>query len=55
MNVRRRGNVGADYRLRNLLVLLAILPPLVSFGWTKYQAWREAMARRRWRSKLTGS
>ena len=28
------------YRLRTLLILLAILPPLIWFGWTKYVAWR---------------
>ena len=28
------------YRLRTLLLLLAILPPLLWFGWTKYEAWR---------------
>jgi len=29
------------YRLRTLLILLAVLPPLLWFGWTKYEAWRE--------------
>ena len=29
------------YRLRTLLIVLAVLPPLVWFGWTKYQAWRD--------------
>jgi len=28
------------YRLRTLLILLAVLPPLIWFGWGKYQAWR---------------
>ena len=28
------------YKLRTLLILLAILPPLLWFGWTKYEAWR---------------
>ena len=28
------------YKLRTLLLLLAILPPLLWFGWTKYEAWR---------------
>ena len=28
------------YRLRTLLLLLAVLPPLLWFGWTKYEAWR---------------
>jgi hypothetical protein len=34
------------YRLRTLLILLAILPPLVWFGWTKYEAWRAEQAER---------
>ena len=28
------------FRLRTLLVLLALLPPLLWVGWGKYQAWR---------------
>jgi hypothetical protein len=28
------------YRLRTLLVVLAILPPLLAVGWWKYSAWR---------------
>jgi hypothetical protein len=28
------------YRLRTLLILLAIMPPLLWFGWGKYQAWK---------------
>jgi hypothetical protein len=28
------------YKLRTLLILLAILPPLLWFGWTRYEAWR---------------
>jgi len=28
------------YKLRTLLILLAILPPLLWIGWGKYQAWR---------------
>ena len=28
------------YKLRTLLILLAVLPPLLWFGWTKYEAWR---------------
>jgi hypothetical protein len=28
------------YRLRTLLILLAILPPLLWFGWAKYEAWK---------------
>jgi len=34
------------YRLRTLLILLAILPPLLWFGWTKYEAWKAEQARR---------
>jgi hypothetical protein len=34
------------YRLRTLLIVLAILPPLLWFGWTKYEAWREAERQR---------
>ena len=35
------------YRLRTLLILLAILPPLLWIGWGKYQAWRAVEERRR--------
>ena len=28
------------YRLRTLLIVLAVMPPLVWIGWTKYEAWR---------------
>jgi len=28
------------YKLRTLLLLLAILPPLLAVGWGKYLAWR---------------
>ena len=28
------------YRLRTLMIVLAILPPLLWIGWTKYEAWR---------------
>jgi hypothetical protein len=28
------------YRLRTLLILLALMPPLLWIGWGKYQAWR---------------
>ena len=33
------------YKLRTLLILLAILPPLLWIGWTKYEAWRAGLAR----------
>jgi len=28
------------YKLRTLLILLAILPPLLWIGWGKYEAWQ---------------
>ena len=28
------------YRLRTLLILLAVVPPLLWLGWTNYEAWR---------------
>jgi hypothetical protein len=33
------------YKLRTLLILLAILPPLLWLGWTKYEAWRAKQER----------
>jgi len=33
------------YKLRTLLVLLAILPPLLALGWWRYSAWRAEQAR----------
>ena len=35
------------YKLRTLLILLAILPPLLWFGWIRYEAWRAKQDRRR--------
>jgi hypothetical protein len=35
------------YKLRTLLILLALLPPLLWFGWTKYEAWRAEQERQR--------
>ena len=35
------------YKLRTLLILLAILPPLLWIGWTKYEVWRAEQARQR--------
>jgi hypothetical protein len=35
------------YRLRTLLILLAVLPPLLWIGWTKYEAWRAERKRQR--------
>lgn len=44
------------FRLRTLLILLAILPPLLWLGWIKYDAWRaerELMrARQEWLDRL---
>jgi predicted negative regulator of RcsB-dependent stress response len=34
------------YKLRTPLILLAILPPLMWVGWTKYEAWKAEQARR---------
>jgi len=33
------------YRLRTLLLLLAILPPLLAFGWWEYSAWKAEQER----------
>ena len=33
------------FRLRTLLLLLAILPPLLAVGWWKYSAWRAEQER----------
>ena len=35
------------YRLRTLLILLAILPPLLCVGWTKYLAWKAEQDRQK--------
>jgi hypothetical protein len=35
------------YRLRTLLILLAVLPPLLWFGWTKYEAWQAEQERQK--------
>ena len=35
------------YRLRTLLILLAILPPLLWVGWTKYAEWKAEQERRK--------
>ena len=34
------------YRLRTLLILLAVLPPLLWIGWTKYGEWKAEQERR---------
>ena len=38
------------YKLRTLLILLAILPPLLWVGWEKYQAWKAERERERLRT-----
>jgi len=35
------------YKLRTLLILLAIMPPLLWFGWTEYEAWKAERERQR--------
>jgi len=35
------------YRLRTLLILLALLPPLLWIGWGKYEVWRAERERKR--------
>jgi len=35
------------YKLRTLLILLAILPPLLWIGWGRYQAWKAERERQR--------
>jgi hypothetical protein len=35
------------YKLRTLMILLAIMPPLLWLGWTKYEAWRAERERQR--------
>jgi len=37
------------YKLRTLLILLTVLPPLLWFGWGKYEAWRAEHERLRQR------
>ena len=35
------------YKLRTLLILLAVLPPVLWLGWGKYQAWKAEQERQR--------
>jgi len=35
------------YKLRTLLILLAILPLLLAVGWWKYSAWKAEQEQRR--------
>jgi hypothetical protein len=37
------------YRLRTLLILLAIMPPLLAVGWSKYAAWK---AEQEWQERI---
>jgi len=41
------------YKLRTLLLLLAILPPVLGVGWWKYSAWRAERERHTSRSTVT--
>jgi len=38
--------IAMRYRLRTLLIVLALGPPVLWFVWTKHEAWREDQARR---------
>jgi len=40
------------YKLRTLLILLAVLPPLLAVGWWKYSAWKAEQARQRASAEL---
>jgi hypothetical protein len=40
------GGDAMQFRLRTLLIVLAILPPLVGVGWTRYETWRAEQAAR---------
>ena len=40
------------YKLRTLLLLLAILPPLLGVAWVRYSAWREAERQRVERERM---
>ena len=35
------------YKLRTLLILLAIMPPVMAVGWGRYSAWRAERERNR--------
>jgi hypothetical protein len=39
------------YRLRTLLILLAILPPLLAISWVKWQEYREHLAEQQRRAE----
>ena len=36
-----------QFRLRTLLIVLALLPPLLAAGWWKYAAWKAEQERQR--------
>ena len=38
-------NASMRYRLRTLLIVLALGPPLLAFGWWRYSAWKAERAR----------
>jgi len=40
------------YKLRTLLILLAVLPPLLAVSWWKYSAWRVEQERQRAQREL---
>jgi len=40
------------YKLRTLLILLAVLPPLLWFGWTKYERQRALQTEREYRAAV---
>jgi len=42
------------FRLRTLLILLAVLPPLLAGAWWKYSEWRAEQARRKALIELEG-
>jgi len=42
------------YRLRTLLIVLALGPPLLAVGWWKYSAWRAEQERQKALREWTG-
>jgi hypothetical protein len=49
---KRRRDMMPRYKLRTLLILLAILPPLLAVGWWKYSDWRRRQAEERERQQV---
>ena len=43
------------YKLRTLLILLTVLPPLLWIGWGKYQVWKAEQERQRSRKSMPGT